>query len=182
MAKPKPRRVRSLRHPRPVSPNLFVYGSLMHPKYWRAIVGVRASSSLRIRAARLRGWRRCWNGVRPSYGGAVLNLRKEPRGVLWGGVVTGLTGEIWARLDEQERSHLPRTRVLVMTARGRRMWAYCYRQRLRGPERRPAAGYMAAVRAGARALGAAVSRDVEGDVRRLRLERTDPRRRGGLDA
>jgi len=139
----------------------------MHPKYWRAIVGVRASSSLRITAARLRGWRRCWNGVRPSYGGAVLNLRKDPRGALWGGVVTGLTEAIWARLDEQERSHLPRTRVLVVTARGRRVWANCYRQRVRGPERRPAVGYVAAVRAGARALGPAVSRDVEGDVRRL---------------
>lgn len=162
-------KARRARPRRTEAPNLFVYGSLMHPKYWRAIVGVRASSSLRIKAARLRGWRRCWNGVRPSYGGAVLNLRKDPQGALWGGVVTGLTEENWARLDEQERSHLPRTRILVVTARGRRMWAYCYRQRVRGSERIPAAGYVAAVRAGAKALGSVVSRDVEGDVRRLLL-------------
>jgi len=38
---------------------------------------------------------------------------------------------------------------------------------VRGPERKPAADYIAAVRAGAKALGVAVSRDVEGDVVRL---------------
>lgn len=148
-------------------PTLFVYGSLMHRKYWRGVVG--AAAAIRITPARLRGWRRWWNGVRPSYGGAVLNMKRDPAWHLWGGVVEGLTAEAWARLDEQERSHLPRTRVLVVTARGRRVWAYCYRQRVRGPERMPAAGYVAAVRAGAKALGMTVSRDVDVDVARLCL-------------
>jgi gamma-glutamylcyclotransferase (GGCT)/AIG2-like uncharacterized protein YtfP len=152
------------------SPALFVYGSLMHRKYWRGVVGVRGAASVKIVAARLRGWRRCWNGVRPSYGGAVLNLKRDRDGMLWGGLVTGLSADVWARLDEQEKSHLPRTRVLVVTARGRRVWAYCYRQRTRGPERAPAPVYIAAVRAGAKALGRPVSRDVEAEVGRLRSE------------
>jgi gamma-glutamylcyclotransferase (GGCT)/AIG2-like uncharacterized protein YtfP len=150
------------------APALFVYGSLMHRKYWRGVVGAKAAAAIRITPARLRGWRRWWNGVRPSYGGAVLNLKRSPRGELWGGLVEGLSQEVWARLDEQERSHLPRTRVLVVTARGRRVWAYCFRQRVSGPERMPAAGYVAAVRAGAKSLRSTVSRDVEADVARLR--------------
>ena len=162
MAPSKPRR-----RGRAKAPNLFVYGSLMHPKYWRGILGADAVSRPRIRAARLRGWKRCWNGVRPSYGGAVLNLKRDAKGSLWGGLVTGLTAEAWARLDEQERSHLPRTRFMVVTASGRRAWAHGFRQRARGPERKPAADYIAAVRAGAKALGAVVSRDVEDDVARL---------------
>ncbi len=139
----------------------------MHRKYWRAIVGAREAGEIRITPARLRGWRRCWNGVRPSYGGAVLNMKRDPAVRFWGGLVRGLSAEAWTRLDEQERSHLPRTRVMVVTAGGRRVWAYCYRQRVRGPERRPAAEYVAAVRAGAKALGAVVARDVEADVVRL---------------
>lgn len=146
---------------------LFVYGSLMHPKYWRPIVGAAAARSLKIVPARLRGWRRVWNGVRPSYGGAVLNMRREVGAAMWGGLVTGLTPEIWARLDRQERSHLPRARIVV-SARGRRATAYCYRQRVKGHERRPTAAYVRAVRAGAKALGRAVSRDVEREVRRMR--------------
>jgi len=147
---------------------LFVYGSLLHRKHWRGVVGAREASSIRITAARLRGWRRAWNGGRPSYGGAVLNLKRDPKGLLWGGVVTGLSEEVMARLDAQERSHLPRSRVLVVTARGRRVWATCYRQRKQKPERKPAAWYMRSVRAGAKAIGPVVSRDVEADVARLK--------------
>ncbi|MEK7349029.1 MAG: gamma-glutamylcyclotransferase [Candidatus Eisenbacteria bacterium] len=153
----------------PRAPALFVYGSLMQRKYWRSVVGAKAAAAIRIAPARLRGWKRWWNGVRPSYGGAVLNLKRDSERHLWGGVVEGLSEEACARLDEQERSHLPRARVVVVTARGRRIWAYCYRQRVRGPERRPAAGYVTAVRAGAKALGTTVSRDVEVDVARLSL-------------
>lgn len=149
------------------APALFVYGSLMHRKYWRGIVGARAAA-VRITPARVNGWRRWWNGVRPSYGAAVLNMKREAGTRFWGGLVEGLSEEVWARLDEQERSHLPRTRVMVVTARGRRVWAYCYRQRVRGPERMPAAGYIAAVRGGAKALGSVVSRDVELELKRLR--------------
>ncbi|HET9950333.1 MAG TPA: hypothetical protein VFS09_00930, partial [Candidatus Eisenbacteria bacterium] len=109
-----------------------------------------------------------WNGVRPDLGGAVLNLARDPKGHLWGGLVLGLSEETWAKLDEQESSHLPRTRVMVVTARGRRVWAYCYRQRVRGPEGWPGARYLCAVRAGAKGLGVTVSRDVEADVARLR--------------
>jgi hypothetical protein len=98
----------------------------------------------------------------------VLNLKRAPGGELWGGLVEGLSHEIWARLDEQERSHLPRTRVMVVTARKRRVWAYCFRQRVEGPERWPVPGYVAAVRAGAKSLGTKVSRDVEAEVARLR--------------
>jgi len=87
MASSKSRRARAW------VPSLFVYGSLMHPKYWRGILGAGAASRPRIRAAKLRGWKRCWNGVRPSYGAAVLNLKQDPKGALWGGLVTGLTAE-----------------------------------------------------------------------------------------
>lgn len=148
------------------APALFVYGSLMHRKYWRGIVGAR-TAPVRIAPARLNGWKRWWNGVRPSYGAAVLNMKREAGARLWGGLVEGLTEEVWARLDDQERSHLPRTRVMVVTARGRRVWAYCYRQRVGGPERKPAAAYVAAVRGGAGELGRRVSRDVESEVARL---------------
>lgn len=158
-----PERLRAAR-----TPALFVYGSLMHPKYWRGIVGAKVAAALRITPARLRGWRRCWNGVRPSYGGAVLNMKRDPSSAMWGGLVEGLGEAAWAGLDEQERSHLPRTRVMVVTSRGRRVWAYCFRQRVQGPERMPAAGYVAAVRAGAKNLGGSVTRDVEADVARLR--------------
>ncbi len=148
-------------------PALFVYGSLMHKKYWRHALGSVESAAVRLRPARLGGWRRLWNGVRRGYGGAVLNMRRAPGHVVWGAVVECLGPEAWARLDRQERSHLPRERVMVVTEHGRRLWAECYRQRVRGPERRPSADYLAAVRMGARALGNAVSRNVEEDVRRL---------------
>jgi len=149
------------------APALFVYGSLMDRSFWRGVIGARAAASLRIAEARLRGWRRCWNGVRPDLGGAVLNLKRDPDGFLWGGLVMGLSEETWAKLDEQESSHLPRTRVMVVTVRGRRVWAHCYRQRVRGSEGWPGARYLRAVRVGAKRLGATVSRDVEADVSRL---------------
>ncbi|HET9950875.1 MAG TPA: gamma-glutamylcyclotransferase family protein, partial [Candidatus Eisenbacteria bacterium] len=88
------------------SPALFFYGSLMDRSFWRGVIGARAAASLRLVPARLRGWRRCWNGVRPDLGGAVLNLARDPKGHLWGGLVLGLSEETWAKLDEQESSHL----------------------------------------------------------------------------
>jgi gamma-glutamylcyclotransferase (GGCT)/AIG2-like uncharacterized protein YtfP len=156
------------------SKTLFVYGSLMHRKYWRHALGAREAGAVRLTAARLRGWRRWWNGVRPSYGGSVLNMKRAAGHEIWGAVVRGLSAEAWARLDAQEQSHMPRQRVMVVAARGKRMWAYCYRQRVRGPERRPAPGYVAAVRAGARGLGSMASRNVEADVARL-AKRLAPR-------
>jgi hypothetical protein len=150
------------------TPALFFYGSLMDRRFWRSVIGAPAAASLRMTEARLRGWRRCWNGVRPDLGGAVLNLKRDPKGFLWGGVVLGLSEAAWAKLDEQESSHLPRSRVLVVTARGRRVWAYCYRQRVNGPEGWPGARYLRAVRGGAKAMGRTASRDVEADVARLR--------------
>lgn len=139
----------------------------MHKKYWRHALGARGAASVRLIPARLRGWRRWWNGRRPSYGGAVLNMRRAEGHEMWGAVVRGLPEAAWARLDAQERSHLPRERILVVTEGGRRVWAYCYRQRGGGPERRPAADYVRAVRGGAKALGPAVAWDVEADVARL---------------
>jgi gamma-glutamylcyclotransferase (GGCT)/AIG2-like uncharacterized protein YtfP len=150
------------------SPALFVYGSLMDRAFWRPVIGARAATTIQITQARLRGWRRSWNGVRPDLGGAVLNLARDPKGFLWGGLVTGLSEETWAKLDEQESSHLPRTRVMVVTVGGRRVWAHGYRQRIRGPERWPGPRYLRAVRLGAKRLGATASRDVEADVARLR--------------
>jgi len=148
-------------------PTLFVYGSLMHKKYWRHALGAKKAATVRLKPARLRGWRRWWNGVRRGYGGGVLNMKRAAGHEIWGAVVEGLSAEAWARLDRQERSHLPRQRVMVVTPHGKRMWAYCYRQRVRGPERWPAADYVAAVLAGAKWLGRAVSRNVEEDVARL---------------
>jgi gamma-glutamylcyclotransferase (GGCT)/AIG2-like uncharacterized protein YtfP len=147
---------------------LFVYGSLMHRSYWRHALGAREAGRIRLIAARVRGWRRCWNGLRPSYGAAVLNLRKDADGLVWGAVVQGLSAAAWSLLDDQEQSHLPREGVLAVTARGQRIRAECYRQRTRAEERMPARSYVAAVRAGARALGPSVSQDVEGDLVRLR--------------
>lgn len=159
------------------TPTLFVYGSLMHKKYWRHALGAREAAAVRLTPARLRGWRRWWNGRRPSYGAAVLNMKRAEGHEMWGAVVRGLSEDAWARLDAQERSHLPRARVLVVTTGGRRLWAYCYRQRGAGPERRPAADYVRAVRGGAKALGSAVARDVEADVARLEATLRSPRRR-----
>jgi gamma-glutamylcyclotransferase (GGCT)/AIG2-like uncharacterized protein YtfP len=157
------------------TPALFVYGSLMHKKYWRRAVGSEEAAAIRLIPARLKGWRRWWNGVRRGYGGSLLNLKRAPGHVVWGAVVEGLSPEAWERLDAQESTHLPRERVMVVTERGRRMWAHCYRQRVRGPEGTPAADYLAAVRMGANALGSAVARNVEEDVRRLAKV---PKRRG----
>jgi gamma-glutamylcyclotransferase (GGCT)/AIG2-like uncharacterized protein YtfP len=154
---------------RRATPALFVYGSLLHKKYWRHAIGSIESAAIRLKPARLRGWRRWWNGVRRGYGGAVLNMKRAPGHVIWGAVVEGLSPEAWAALDRQERSHLPRERVMIVTEHGRRLWAVCYRQRVRGPERRPSPDYVAAVRAGAHALGVSVSRNVEDDVRRLAI-------------
>ncbi|HEU4334159.1 MAG TPA: gamma-glutamylcyclotransferase family protein, partial [Candidatus Eisenbacteria bacterium] len=130
------------------TPALFVYGSLLHKKYWRRALGTKAIARIKLVAARAPGWRRWWSGVRRNYGGAVLNMKPASGYAMWGAIVEGLSVEAWARLDAQERSHLPRQRVLVVTARGRRVAADCYRQRGRRAEGRPAANYVAAVREG----------------------------------
>ena len=163
------------------TPALFVYGSLLHKKYWRRALGPKEAARIKLVAARAPGWRRWWTGVRRNYGGAVLNMKRATGYAMWGALVEGLSAEAWARLDAQERSHLPRQRVLVVTARGRRVAADCYRQRIRGAEGRPAADYVAAVRAGARRLGTAASRDVEADIARVmaKLEARESRRRSG---
>ena len=156
---------------RVVQPALFVYGSLMSKKYWQKIVGSKGVADLKIGPAKLKGWRRWWNGHRPSYGGSVLNLKRAPNGEMWGGLVTGLSKDAWNRLDAQESSHLPRQRFIVETEEGERVPAYAYRQRRRGPERperAPKPAYIAAVVAGARALGRLATHDVKAEVKRLR--------------
>ena len=152
---------------RAIVPALFVYGSLMSKKYWRDIVGSKGAANLKIRPAKLKGWRRWWNGHRPSYGGSVLNLKRAADASMWGGLVTGLTKEAWEKLDKQVASHLPRARVHVETKDGERVLAYTYRQKRRGPEGVPKSAYVAAVVAGAKALGWLARHDVGAEVKRL---------------
>lgn len=155
------------RHSHGRTPALFVYGSLLNRENWKSVLGAAAARAIQLTPVRLRGWRRNWNGVGHSYGGMVLNLKRDAGAAMWGALVTGLSAETWALLDEQERSHLPRSRVLVVAARGRRVWAYCYRQRFNGPEGRPRPAYLATVRKGAKSIGGPLRRDVEADVGRL---------------
>lgn len=116
------------RHAHARTPALFVYGSLLNRENWKSVLGAAGARAITLTPARLRGWRRNWNGVGHSYGGMVLNLTRDAGAAMWGAIVRGLSAETWALLDEQEHSHLPRSRVLVVTARGRRVY-----RRVRSP-------------------------------------------------
>jgi hypothetical protein len=131
---------------------LFAYGTLMGADGFRSALGDRAAA-LSFQVARLSGWRRAWNAYRPDWEGAVLNIEPDPSAIVVGVLVDGLTDGDWARLDEQERTHLPRERVTVELADGERLPADTYRMRdadHRGPR---SARYEATVRSRAQAAG-----------------------------
>jgi gamma-glutamylcyclotransferase (GGCT)/AIG2-like uncharacterized protein YtfP len=134
---------------------LFAYGTLMGAEGFRSALGDRAAH-LSFRVARLAGWKRAWNAYRPEWDGAVLNIEPDPKGVVVGVLVEGLTEDDWARLDAQESTHLPRERVTVELEGGERVRADTYRMRkasYRGPH---AARYESTVRSRAQAAGAEV--------------------------
>jgi len=92
--------------------NLFAYGTLMGIEGLRDALGDRAST-LKLRPARLPGWRRIWNVYRPEWNGGVLNAEPSPDAVIVGVLVEGLAEEDFVRLDAQEATHLPREQVYI---------------------------------------------------------------------
>jgi hypothetical protein len=130
--------------------NLFAYGTLMSPEGFRPALGDRAFT-LRFRMARLPGWRRVWNAYREEWGGGVLNM--EPAagaagvgvGVIVGVVISGLTGDDFARMDAQEATHLPRETVFVEPLDGEPVPAQVYWRRRGNHRGKPAPGYLAVV-------------------------------------
>jgi hypothetical protein len=135
--------------------SLFAYGTLMTADGLRGVLGARADR-LVFRRARLFGWRRIWNGERPQWDGAILNVEPHDGAEVVGVLVEGLSPEDWMRLDEQERSHLPRESVGVALEDGQRVPAQLYRQRRPAGAARPSVRYQQVVIERARQAGAAV--------------------------
>ncbi len=79
--------------------NLFVYGLLMGPEGLRDALGERKTGTLRLRPARLGGWRRIWNVYHPDWNGATLNVEPRPEDTVVGVLVEGLSEEDFAVLD-----------------------------------------------------------------------------------
>jgi hypothetical protein len=138
--------------------NLFAYGTLMTPDGLAQALGERASS-LRFRPARLAGWRRIWNSYREEWAGGVLNAEPRADSTIQGVLIEGLLPEDLARLDEQEKTHLPRQAVVVETDEGA-VPADMYIARHPDYSGRPSARYLAIVLGRARQAGPAVLESV----------------------
>lgn len=138
--------------------NLFAYGTLMTVDGLAQALGDRASS-LRFRPARLPGWRRIWNAYREEWAGGVLNAEPQAEAAILGVLIEGLGPEDMARLDDQEKSHLPRERVMV-EADGGSLPADMYICRHPDYDGRPSARYLTVVLGRARQVGEAVLESV----------------------
>jgi hypothetical protein len=120
--------------------NLFAYGTLMAPEGLRQALGDRAAT-LRLRPARLGGWRRVWNVYREEWKGGVLNVEPAPGETIVGVLVEGLAAEDFERLDQQEATHLPRETVYVEPFGSEAVAAQLYRRRQGNHNGRPAQRY-----------------------------------------
>jgi hypothetical protein len=125
--------------------NLFAYGTLMASEGLREALGERADA-LRLRPARLLGWRRIWNVFREEWNGGVLNAEPSAAHVIVGTLVEGLSLEDFARLDQKESTHLPRETVYVETLGGDALAAQLYRRRQGNHSGRPSPQYKELVR------------------------------------
>jgi hypothetical protein len=124
---------------------LFVYGLLMGPEGLRAALGDRKTGTLRLRPARLSGWRRIWNVYHPDWNGATLNVEPCREDSVVGVLIEDLSDEDFAVLDALEASHLPRETVYVQPMDGEAVSAQLYRRRKGNHEGRPSAQYRSVV-------------------------------------
>jgi hypothetical protein len=124
---------------------LFVYGLLMGPEGLRGALGERKTGTLRLRPARLSGWRRIWNVYHPDWNGATLNVEPRPEDSVVGVLIEGLSEGDFAALDERETSHLPRETVYVQPVDGEAVSAQLYRRRKGNHEGRPSGQYRSVV-------------------------------------
>jgi hypothetical protein len=125
--------------------NLFVYGLLMGPEGLRDALGDRKTGTLRLRPARLGGWRRIWNVYHPDWNGATLNVEPRPEDTVVGVLIEGLSDEDFAVLDELQASLLPRETVYVQPIEGEAVSAQMYRRRKGNHEGRPSGQYRSVV-------------------------------------
>jgi hypothetical protein len=109
--------------------SLFVYGLLMGPEGLRDALGEHRSSTLKLRPARLPGWRRIWNVYHPDWNGATLNVEPRADDAVVGVLVEGLSEEDLAVLDRLEASLLPRETVYVQPIDGEAVSAQLYWRR-----------------------------------------------------
>ncbi len=124
---------------------LFVYGLLMGPEGLREALGERKTGTLRLRPARLSGWRRIWNVYHPDWNGATLNVEPRPEDSVVGVLIEGLSDKDFAALDEREASLLPRETVYVQPVDGDSVSAQLYRRRKGNHEGRPCGQYRSVV-------------------------------------
>jgi hypothetical protein len=124
---------------------LFVYCLMMGPEGLRDALGDRKTGTLRLRPARLTGWRRIWNVYHPDWNGATLNVEPKPEDSVVGVLIEGLSEEDFAVLDRREASLLPRETIYVQPMDGDPVSAQLYRRRKGNHEGRPSTQYRSMV-------------------------------------
>ena len=72
---------------------LFVYCLMMGPEGLSGALGDRKTGTLRLRPARLSGWRRIWNVYHPDWKGATLNVEPRPEATVVGVLIEPIQGE-----------------------------------------------------------------------------------------
>ena len=124
---------------------LFVYGLLMGPEGLRDALGERKSDTLRLRPARLQGWRRIWNVYLPDWNGATLNVEPRPEDSVVGVLVEGLAEQDLGVLDRLQANLLPREIVYVQPVDGEPVSAQMYHRRRGNHQGRPSGRYRSVV-------------------------------------
>ncbi len=124
---------------------LFVYGLMMGPEGLSDALGDRKTGTLRLRPARLPGWRRIWNVYHPDWKGATLNVEPRPEATVVGVLIEGLSEEDFAVLDRRESSRVPRETVYVQPMDGDPVSAELYWKRKGNQEGRPSGPYRSIV-------------------------------------
>ena len=124
---------------------LFVYCLMMGPEGLSDALGDRKTGTLRLRAARLPGWRRIWNVYHPDWKGATLNVEPRPEATVVGVLIEGLSEEDFAVLDRRESSRVPRETVYVQPMDGDPVSAELYWKRKGNQEGRPSGPYRSIV-------------------------------------
>lgn len=120
---------------------LFAYSLMMGPEGLRDALGDRKTGTLRLRLARLPGWRRIWNVYHPDWNGATLNVEPRTEDTVVGVLIEGLSQEDFAVLDEREASLLPRETVYVQPIDADPVSAQLYWRRKGNHQGRPCNPY-----------------------------------------